>query len=193
LSWTRRIESGRDTGIWIKFEGNSDDRVPNNLIYLERKRDLYEHMDRTFFRRKPSGIKAGHLMFLAVVSHDRYGNGTPMIVGYAETDGFMPENVIGPDDRFYKQTAGRYPYYVKLKNGRYLHAPIKNGVSLIELCRDLGEELYPNRKQHPSEILSTHHQKSHIQITERARDYLIDKLEERIKKHGAVREGIFRE
>lgn len=66
----------RNTGIWIKFEGNSDDRIPNNLIYLERKRNLYEHLDRTFFRRKTSGIKDGQFVFMAVVSNDQHGNGS---------------------------------------------------------------------------------------------------------------------
>jgi HKD family nuclease len=183
----------RNTGIWIKFEGNGDDRVPNDQIYLDRKRTHYEHLNRTFFRRKPSGVKEGQIIFMAVVSYDHYGNGTPMIIGYAETSGFVPKNVIGPDDRFYKQTAGRYPYYVELQKGQYLNAPIKNGVSLIDLCRDLGEDLYPNRKQHPSEILSTHYQKSHIQITEKAKEYLIDKLEEHFRKYGVVGEGILAE
>lgn len=181
----------RDTGIWIKFEGNSEDRVPNDEIYMVRKIKRYDHQSRTFFRRKPTGIKDGHLIFMAVVSYDRHGNGTPMIVGYAETDGFHPENEIGPDDRFYKETSGRYPYYVRLHNGRYLYAPIKYGISLIDLCRDLGVNLYPNKKQHPSEILATHHQKSHIQITEVARDYLINKLEEQIAKHVNTMSGTF--
>ncbi|WP_127589980.1 hypothetical protein [Paenibacillus lautus] len=183
----------RDTGVWIKFEGNSDDRVPNNEIYLERKRAHYDDMDRTYFRRRPSGIKEGHLIFMAVVSYDPHGIGTPMIVGYAETEGFKSENEIGTDNNFYKQTAGRYPYYVKLHSGRFLQAPMKYGVSLIDLCRDLGVELYPALKKHPSEILSTHHQKSHIQITEIAKDYLINKLEEKFRKHGAVIEGTFAE
>lgn len=183
----------RDTGIWIKFEGNSEDRVPNDEIYLVRKKKHYDDQSRTFFRRRPSGIKNGHLVFMAVVSYDRHGNGTPMIVGYAETNGFLPGNEIGPNDRFYKETSGRYPYYVRLHNGRYLYAPIKYGVSLIDLCRDLGVNLYPSKKQHPSEILTTHHQKSHIQITEVARDYLIKKLEEQIKKHGDIITGTFAE
>ncbi|MEK5478124.1 phospholipase D family protein [Paenibacillus sp. FSL R5-0407] len=183
----------RNTGIWIKFEGNSEDRIPNSRVYLDRKRELYEHMDRTFFRRRPSGIKEGQLIFMAVVSYDQQGQGTPMIIGYAKTSGFKPNNIIGPEDRFYKETAGRYPYYVELHRGRYLNAPIKNGISLIELCRDLSSDLYPNRKRHPSEILSTHHQKSHIQITETACNYLIDKLEAQFKKYGAVSEGTYAE
>ncbi|MFN0224076.1 phospholipase D family protein [Paenibacillus sp. KR2-11] len=183
----------RNTGIWIKFEGNSDDRIPNNRIYLERKRDLYEHMDRTFFRRRPSGINEGQLVFMAVVSYDLQGQGTPMVIGYAETVGFKPGNVIGPEDRFYRETAGRYPYYVELHNGRYINAPIKYGISLIELCRDLGTDLYPNHKQHPAEILSTHHQKSHIQITAKASDYLIEKLDAQFKKFGVANDSVYAE
>jgi hypothetical protein len=168
----------RNTGIWIKFEGNSEDRVPNEDIYLVRKRANYDHMNRSFFRRRPRGIKKGQLVFMAVVSKDAKGIPTPMIVGYAEAGGYHDDNVIGPNDNFYIRTEGRYKYFIELHNGRYLNTPIKNGISLVQLSRDLGSDLYPSDKKDHADILTTHHQKSHIQITEVARDYLIKKLEE---------------
>jgi hypothetical protein len=103
---------------------------------------------------------------------------TPMIIGYAEAGGYKESNEIGPEDNFYIRTEGRYKYFIELHNGRYLNTPIKNGISLIQLSRDLGADLNPNDKKDHAEILSTHHQKSHIQITEVAKDYLLSKLDE---------------
>jgi hypothetical protein len=88
--------------------------VPNETIYIERKNRVYEHNDRTFFKRQPSGIKKGDLVFMAVVSYDAQERETPIIVG--------------------------------------------------DLCRDLKSDLYPTYKEHLWQILSTHHQKSHLQI-----------------------------
>ena len=50
--------------------------------------------------------------------------------------------------------------------------------------RDLREGLYPVIKASEHEALATHRQKSHIQITEMARDYLIKKLESLFKSYG---------
>lgn len=173
-----------NTGIWIKFEGNGDDRVPNEEIYVERKRRNYDNPYRTFFRRRPRGIKDGQTLFMAVVSQDQHGNPTPVIVGYATTSGFDDKNEINEADPFYKRNQGRYPYYVEVTNGRFLKSPIKHGISLIDLVRDLKQDVYPNGNKTESKIFTTHHQKSHIQITEKAKQYLIQKLEKRFLTYG---------
>ncbi|QTH41654.1 hypothetical protein J4772_29650 [Cohnella sp. LGH] len=121
---------------------------------------------------------------MAVVSKDDKGNATPIIIGYAESGGFEHVNETGPEDRFYKATDGRYPYYIVIHNGRYLDAPIRYGITLIDLCRDLGSDLYPVSKESPEQILSTHHQKSHIQITEIARNHLLVTLDKVFKQYG---------
>lgn len=173
-----------NTGIWIKFEGNSEDRVPNEEIYLDRKRRNHDHPYRTFFRRRPRGMKDGQTLFMAVVSQDQDGNPTPVIVGYATTSGFDDANEITASDPFYKRTQGRYPYFVEITHGRYLQGPIKNGISLIDLVRDLKQDLYPNANKTEEQIFTTHHQKSHIQITETARQYLIQQLEKLFIEYG---------
>lgn len=123
----------RETGIWIKFEGSAEDRVPNTTIYMERKNRVYEHNDRTFFKRQPSGIKKGDLVFMAVVSYDAQERETPIIVGYAEAEGFEPDNVIGPNGKFFKNTNGDYPYFVRLMNGQFLHVQVEHGVSYVKI------------------------------------------------------------
>ncbi|MCA4751083.1 hypothetical protein ACFCW7_24080 [Paenibacillus glucanolyticus] len=182
-----------DTGIWIKFEGSGEQRIPNHEEYLKRKVRLFEHTSRTFFPRRPRSIKQGQIVFMAVVSYDQYKYESPIIIGYGEAEGFEETNEIGRDDRFYQATQGRYKYFIELKNGRYLNSPVKNRISIIQLRRDLGSNLYPTYKEHPSQILATHHQQSHLQITDTARDYLINELNKLFQVHGCISSGTYHE
>jgi hypothetical protein len=173
----------RNTGIWLKFEGNSENRIPNNLTYFERRKK--EHRKRTFFPKPPSGISNGQLLFMTMVSTDKQGNGTPIIVGYAVTSGFNEKNIVDDNSPFNsKDRKGRYPYYVELKSGRFLKSAIKEGITLGELARELQGGLYPNPKSNFNEIIYTHRQKSHIQITQNAHDYIMERLESLFKIHG---------
>jgi len=193
--------SKRETGIWIKFEGSASQRIENNVDYMNRKEGLYEHKNRTFFKHRPLSIKEGQTVFIAVLSTDNEGNKTPIIVGYAKAGKFIESNKVGPEDRFYRDTNGEYTYYIDLNKAKYLTGPIINGISIYQLCEALGSDLYPTYKDDPKKILSTHHRHSHLQITEKARDYLHKELNSLFDKHGhysseyggRVRTGIFRE
>ncbi|MCO4852449.1 phospholipase D family protein [Bacillus vallismortis] len=171
----------RNTGIWLKFEGNSENRIPNHLTYFERRKK--EHRKRTFFPKPPSGIKDGQLLFMTMVSTDKEDKGTPIIVGYAIASGFSDRNVIN-DRTPTNSDRNRYPYYVELLTGKFLKAPIKNGITLRELARELQTDLYPNLKSNFSEIIYTHRQKSHLQVTERAHDYIMQRLDTLFKEFG---------
>lgn len=169
----------RNTGIWLKFEGNSENRIPNDVSFMERREKSRLRM--TNFPRAPKGIKKGQLLFMTMVSYDIDGKETLMIVGYATTSGFNEKM----DLRSSKENQElRYPYYVELENGRFLKSEIKYGISLKELARELSNDLYPTPKRNFNEIIYTHRQKSHIQITEKAKDYIINKLEELFKQYG---------
>jgi hypothetical protein len=171
----------RNTGIWLKFEGNSENRIPNHLSYFERRKK--EHRRRTFFPKPPSGIKDGQLLFMTMVSTDKEDKGTPIIVGYAITSGFSERNVV--NNRISSNAdRNRYPYFVELLSGKFLKAPIKNGITLRELARELQTDLYPNPKSNFSEIIYTHRQKSHLQVTERAHDYIMQRLDTLFKEFG---------
>lgn len=174
--------SPRNTGIWLKFEGNSEDRILNEVSFLEKRKK--EHTRCTFFPKAPTGIKLGQTLFMAMVSSDIDGNGTPIIVGYAKTEGFNKNNIIQGNVPFNSKDYGRYPYFVELKEGRFLKGPIKYGISLRELARELNADLYPNPKNNFNEIIYTHRQKSHIQITKKAHDYIIERLESLFKIYG---------
>jgi hypothetical protein len=185
--------SAKATGLLRTRKRLFRSRISNHEEYMKRKVRLYEHTDRTFFPQRPRSIKRGQTVFMAVVSYDQYNNETPIIIGYGEAGGFDDGNEIGPEDRFYQSTQGRYKYFIELNNARYLNGPVRNGISIVQLCRDLGSDLYPSHEEHPNQILSTHHRQSHLQITETARDYLINELNKLFQKHGSVSDGTFKE
>lgn len=177
-----------NTGIWIKFEGSSENRVPNNMVYMKRKESNYQYLNRTYYPRQPISVKKDDIIFFAVVSRDKQGNDTPIVVGYASAEGFNANNVVHKDDKKYQEWNDRYPYYVEYSNGRFLSLPVAEGITLLELCNALKHKVYPRtllkEKTPITEILKRHHQKAHIQITEEAKKYLIDRLESKFKQYG---------
>lgn len=173
----------KNTGIWIKFEGSGDRRIDNTLDYMDRKVGLYEHKNRTFFPQRPKSIKKGEIVFIVVVSHDN-NRGTPIIIGYAEAGGYNEGNEIGPEDLFYQDTNGQYKYFIELYNAKYLSGPVLNGISMVHLCDVLRSDLYPTYKEDPAKILSTHHQKSHLQITKKARNHILKELHNLFETYG---------
>ncbi|MFT4413444.1 phospholipase D family protein [Bacillus sp. UMB0728] len=181
------ISNGK-TGIWLKFEGTSQDRIRNDEIYLNRKRRINEYVNRTFFPKKPTGIKTGDTIFLTVVSKDKDDNEVPIIIGYAEARGFTENNKIDDTDSRYLKWNKRFPYYIEYTNGKFLNDRIMYGISLNELYRELNHKVYPATVNQPNirieNIKKRHHQKSHLQITEIAKEYLIKKLNLLFGKHG---------
>ncbi|MGP4069099.1 phospholipase D family protein [Halobacillus sp. B29] len=177
-----------NTGIWIKFEGNSDSRIPNDKVYINRKKELHEYIERTYYPRPPRGVKNGDLIFIAMVSKSKTGIETPVIVGYAYAKGFSNNNKIDHTDSNYKRWNNRYPYYIELFNGKFLNSPIREGIPLIELCNTLRHKLYPRTINNPdtdiTRITRRHHQKPHIQITNHAKDYLVNQLDNKFQENG---------
>lgn len=128
------------------------------------------------------------MIFLAVISRDEQGLPVPIIIGYAEALGFNKKNIIDKQDTRYSEWNDRFPYYIEYANGRVLNAPIKHGVSLLDLYRDIGANTFPSTRNDPNikaeQIRIRHHQKSHLQITEEAKGYLLSRLDERFKQYG---------
>lgn len=174
-------EENINTGIWIKFEGTSENRIPNDAVYLKRRESFYDYLDRTYYPRQPISVKKGDIIFLAVLSKDKDGNETPIIVGYAFAEGFCKDNIIDNNDKKYKEWNNRYPYYIEFTNGKFLNKPVSEGVTLLELCNALGHRVYPKTKDNDkipvTKILKRHYQKAHIQITEDAKKYLVARLD----------------
>jgi hypothetical protein len=180
---TENVIGGR-----IKFEGNGDNRIANTDIYLERKKKNYQFMNRTFFHKRPSSIKEGETLFIAQVSRDKHGNGTPMIVGYAVAHAYQDGNRIQKNDPRYHKWNEDYPHYIEFSDGKFLKTPIVNGISLIEVGNELKHKLYPGTETKQDtplpDILKRHHQKAHIKITQEATHYLKTRLDRLFEEQG---------
>lgn len=172
----------------IKFEGNGNNRIPNTDIYIERKKKNYQFMNRTFFHRRPSSIKEGETLFIAQVSRDKHGIGTPIIVGYAVAHAYKDGNMIKTNDPRYHKWNEDYPFYIEFSDGKFLKTPIVNGISLIEVGNELKHKLYPGTESDPDtpipDIIKRHHQKAHIQITQEATDYIKTRLDRLFEEQG---------
>lgn len=177
-------------GIWLKFEGTGDDRIPSDLNYQEMKGVRKRDFKTTYFPRKPSGISKDDTLFLTIVSYDEQGKAMPMIVGYTKTNGFNMNNVV--DDNDIKDTPWkhRFPYYVEFTNGKVIDAPIKNGIRLVDLYNSIGKAAFPSLRKRKNvsqnTLQSMHFRRSHIRITEEAHDFLMDELNKRFSRFGGI-------
>lgn len=121
---------------------------------------------------------------MTMVSTDKDDKGTPIIVGYAITSGFNEKNIVDDDAPFNSNDKrGRYPYFVELTSGRFLKGPIKEEITLRELLVSYKPICIQIPNQASMKIY-THRQKSHLQATERAHDYIMKRLEILFKEHG---------
>lgn len=181
------------TGIWLKFEGTGEDRIPSDYDYKHMKGVRKRDLNTTYFPRQPGGIQKDDTMFLTIVSYDEQGRPTPMIVGYAMTDGFNRKNVA--DDGEIKDSSWkhRFPYYVEFTGGKVINAPIKNGVRLVDLYNSVGKATFPSLRKRKNvsqgTLQSMHFRRSHIRITQEAYDFLIDELNKRFNKYGDIALG----
>lgn len=178
------------TGIWLKFEGTGEERIPSDYDYKYMKGVRKRDLNTTYFPRQPGGIQKDDTMFLTIVSYDEQGRPTPMIVGYAMTDGFKRNNVADDADIKDSPWKHRFPYYVEFTGGKAINAPIKNGVRLVDLYNSVGKATFPSLRKRKNvsqgTLQSMHFRRSHIRITQEAYDFLIDELNKRYNKYGTI-------
>lgn len=181
------------TGIWLKFEGTGEDRIPSDYDYKHMKGVRKRDLNTTYFPRQPGGIQKDDTMFLTIVSYDEQGRPTPMIVGYAITDGFNRSNVADDGEVKDSPWKHRFPYYVEFTGGKVINAPIKNGVRLVDLYNSVGKATFPSLRKRKNvsqgTLQSMHFRRSHIRITQEAYDFLIDELNKRFNKYGDIALG----
>lgn len=183
------VSTDKHSTNWLKFEADSQHRHDSEEPFRSPHRRAFTQA-RTFFPTRPIGIKSGDRLFLAVVSYDRGGNPAPLIVGYALTPGFNDANEVSSDDPSFESWMGHYRYFVELEETRFIDGPVKHGISIIELYREIGHRTYPSTFSNPSIELESlkvyHHQKDKIRITATAADYLTSKLDKLFLEFGSV-------
>jgi hypothetical protein len=125
------------TNVWLKFEGTGEERVNHDWDYTQLKGKKNRALEKTHFPRRPGSIGKDHTLFIAIVSYDKEKNPTPMIIGYAQTDGFNKKNIISEVEKIAEPWKGRFPYFLELYDGKVIKGPIKNGIPLQDVYRDL--------------------------------------------------------
>jgi len=179
---------------WLKFEGTGEDRIPNDLNYIQMKGSRNRNLNATFFPRRPGGITKDDILFLTIVSYDEEGRPTPMIVGYAKTNGFNRNNIVNDDKVKDTPWKHRFPYYVEFTGGKVVNAPIYNGIRLVDLYNSIGKSTFPSLRKRKNvtqrTLQSMHFRRSHIRITQEAHDFLIAELNKRFNKFGELPLGL---
>jgi HKD family nuclease len=181
-------ENEDGTSFWLKFEGTGEDRIPSDMNYKQMKGTRNRELIKTYFPRRPGGIVKDDTLFLTIVSYDEQGRPTPMIVGYAKTDGFNKNNVVDDSDIKDAPWKHRFPYYVKFTGGRVINAPIKNGIRLVDLYNTVGKSTFPSLRKRNNvtqkTLQSMHFRRSHIRITQEASNFLMYELNKKFQKYG---------
>jgi HKD family nuclease len=171
----------------LKFEGAAHRRIDPNDIYKPN----HYNRQRIYFTaspKSPRSLNADTTVFLSVVSRDKSGAETPIIVGRAKTKGYDPHNVI--DDYLIKEHpwAIDYKYYVELYDIETVDTEIINCISLNNMIAEVGYRLYPNTENNPATPIQSlrirHHQKAYIMITPHAANRLNTMLELLFNKYG---------
>lgn len=174
---------------WFKFEGKGDDRLNSSNKY-ENIKIQRNQINITCFPRKPRSISNGDKIYLCALSYDKNGVATPMVVARARTKGFNIENVADDSMINEKGWMKEYPYYCELYDVEILDTEIRNCISLDNIIKEVGNNLYPNSIGtyiSIAELKTRHHQKSHIRITSYAEDYIDNKFDELKDRYGYVK------
>ncbi len=171
----------------LKFEGAAHRRIDPNGFYepnhYDRKRIYF-----TASSKPPRSLNEDTAVFLSVVSWDKSGAGTPIIVGRAKTKGYDPLNIT--DDYLIKEHpwAIDYKYYVELYDIETVDTKIINCISLNDIIAEVGYRLYPNTENNPATPIPSlrirHHQKAYIAITPYAANRINTMLEALFNQYG---------
>jgi HKD family nuclease len=174
----KELKKNKISTSWIKFEGFSDKRRTKNdepLIIELNENNFY----RTRFPKKPKGYKNGDLIFIARNSWDKNGNITPVIYGYGITRKFDEHNVLSIEEQESDENFKRWPYYIYVENFRHITTKLLDGISLLDLYREIGSNTYPGSKKRNSsfaDLKRIHIQKDKLRISEEAKEYLLENL-----------------
>ncbi|PKL14702.1 MAG: hypothetical protein CVV52_00570 [Spirochaetae bacterium HGW-Spirochaetae-8] len=188
LSEQIKTEASGIMGGWLKFESDSSHRHDPETLYNRIPGSFT--FDKTFFPRPPISIKESDKLYITLVSYDEDGVAVPMIIGRTTTSGYCQDYKIMTTENHKYQFLEDYPFYVYIKDLEVINAPVKNGISLHKLYRELNGNAFPNSygMKIPFEKLrQIHYQKDKLRITMLAVEFLDRELEKLFAKFGVMR------
>ncbi len=175
-------------GYWLKFTSGSKNRHDPDKEYLDFENDFSKN--KTFFPRQPIGIKAGDRLYLASISSDQDNVLTPIIMARCETEGFNKSNEITKRFDNWMNWMDDYPFYIICKNMEIIKGPVKNGISLLSVYRELLGKIYPSTFGNTDitfeSIRKFHYQKDKLRITSIASEYINKELDKKFEQYGKI-------
>ena len=171
-----KIETDGISTAWLKFEGFSDSKrdSPDNEINPLLINGKYK----TYFHRKPTGLKTGDVVFIARQSKDREGNNTPLIYGYGFVRAFEEENIRSIEEQNIDENKKRYPFYIYVEKFIFSKNKIGDCLGLKTVFEDIGGSLFPltNKDIEYQEFKRKYSQRSHMHISDSAKSYLLQRI-----------------
>jgi len=172
---------------WLKFEGSSNDRLDSSKKHHLIRNNISKSKI-TSFPQNPSGMNNGDYIYLTAVSYNQEGNPSSIILGRARTKGYNSRNIADSLLQSEYKWMEHYKYFVELYDVELVDAPIKNCISMTEMIDDLGKDTYPSTASGKNiDMYKVHLQKSHLRITNKAKNYLDERLEELFTKYGVIK------
>jgi len=171
------------TSSWLKFEGFSDDKRAKNTEPLNINLTQQNYY-RTHFPKRPIGLKNGDIIFVARNSWDSNEEKTPMVYGYGIVKAFNDNNIATEEEKRINENYYRWPYYIHIENFKYIKGSLIDGVSLLDMYKEIGNNSYPstrNSNKTYDDLKKMHRQKDKLRITEESKEYLLKNLNEKIK------------
>lgn len=173
---------------WIKFIAKSNDRLNNDNKFINEGNS--NALKRVYFNIKPTGIKDNDTIYITALSYDDKDRPSPMIVGRALTYGYDKKNIVTDDEILKDYTRKNYPYYIEFKECKIIDTPIKNTIPLHILYDVVGTKTFPSSAVNPKAdrayLNKVHSQKSHLRITQMAKEFLDKTMDEYFKKCGYI-------
>jgi hypothetical protein len=187
----RKEEIKLDHTVWLKFDGEGDDRIDPHEIFPMVRVNLDDK--NVYIQNYPFGVSSihdGDEVYLAAITTDTKGKNQPVIVGRGTFRGFTGENIVQEEWRKQTEWMERFPYYCITDNVRIINAGVSCGVPLSNLWDALGSDTYMasyGRNETYLEVSAKHYQKAHIRISGNAKMYLDKKLDELEKQYGLIK------
>ncbi len=178
-------------GIWLKFEGDAENRYSASDKYKPLFVDELNAYITCFpTGKKPTGIKSDAYLYIAVVSTDKNGRNTPVIIGRARAFGYETKNMATNSMKHIYKWMDIYSNYVQIYDIEYLNCECKDGISLLDVLAEVGAAAYPKSKGTSKsfhELGMVHYQKDKLRVTEEFKEYVDDRFERLAAQCGITR------
>lgn len=179
------VNSEQGGTIWLKFEGSSTE--PRNVTECYPLVTIDEFpQGATFFspKKKPSGVKYGDSIYLAVHCKDEDNHRIIYIVGRGRYAEFNDNNIATNDMISKHGWMEKYPYYCTFIEFEYIDTPIRNTIPLNDVIKNLGSNTYISTTIRSGvDPYRSHRQQAQIRLTNESKKYIDNLFDEIVKKY----------